>query len=74
VPHPLILNKIPTYNSDQTFLVIFECELTKVWSWVGLKKDPESGLDVLTVGNHLSVKLEQDEALKESYEERYELD
>ncbi len=31
-------------------------------------------LDVLAVGNYLLVKEEQDEALKESYEERYELD
>jgi carbamoyltransferase len=31
-------------------------------------------LDVLAVGNYLLLKGEQDEALKESYEERYELD
>ena len=31
-------------------------------------------LDVLTVGNYLLLKDEQDEALKENYEERYELD
>ena len=31
-------------------------------------------LDVLAIGNYLLVKEEQDEALKESYEERYELD
>ena len=31
-------------------------------------------LDVLAVGNYLLVKEEQDEALKENYEERYELD
>jgi len=31
-------------------------------------------LDVLAVGNHLLVKEEQNEALKENYEERYELD
>ena len=31
-------------------------------------------LDVLAVGNYLLIKEEQDEALKENYEERYELD
>jgi carbamoyltransferase len=31
-------------------------------------------LDVLAVGNYLLIKEEQDESLKESYEERYELD
>ena len=31
-------------------------------------------LDVLAVGNLLLIKDEQDEALKENYEERYELD
>ena len=33
-----------------------------------------TGLDVLAVGNYLLVKAEQDESLKEHYEERYELD
>ena len=31
-------------------------------------------LDVLAIGNCLLLKEEQDEALKENYEERYELD
>ena len=31
-------------------------------------------LDVLAVGNYLLVKEQQDENLKENYEERYELD
>jgi len=31
-------------------------------------------LDVLAVGNYLLVKEDQDEALKENYEERYEFD
>ena len=31
-------------------------------------------LDLLAVGNYLLVKEEQDESLKENYEERYELD
>ena len=31
-------------------------------------------LDVLAVGNYLLIKEEQDEALKENYMERYELD
>ena len=31
-------------------------------------------LDVLVVGNYLLIKEEQDESLKENYEERYELD
>jgi carbamoyltransferase len=31
-------------------------------------------LDILAVGNHLLLKEQQDEALKENYEERYELD
>ena len=31
-------------------------------------------LDVLAVGNYLLIKDEQDESLKENYEERYELD
>jgi len=30
--------------------------------------------EVLAVGNYLLIKEEQDEALKENYEERYELD
>ena len=33
-----------------------------------------TGLDVLAVGNYLLIKEEQDEALKENYEELYELD
>ena len=33
-----------------------------------------AGLDALAVGNYLLIKEEQDEALKENYEERYELD
>jgi len=33
-----------------------------------------TGLDVLAVGNYLLFKEEQDQALKENYEERYELD
>jgi len=31
-------------------------------------------LDVLAVGNYFLLKEEQDEALRENYEERYELD
>ena len=33
-----------------------------------------AGLDALAVGNYLLIKEEQDEALKDNYEERYELD
>jgi len=31
-------------------------------------------LDVLVIGNYMLIKEDQDEALKENYEERYELD
>jgi carbamoyltransferase len=31
-------------------------------------------LDVLAVGNYLLIKKQQDQALKENYEEQYELD
>ena len=31
-------------------------------------------LDILAIGNFLLLKEEQDEALKENYEDRYELD
>ena len=31
-------------------------------------------LEVLAIGNYLLIKEEQDESLKENYEERYELD
>ena len=33
-----------------------------------------TGLDVLAIGNYLLLKKEQDEALKDNYKERYELD
>jgi len=33
-----------------------------------------TNLDLLAVGNYLLIKEEQDESLKENYEERYELD
>ena len=33
-----------------------------------------TGMDVLAVGTYLLYKEQQDEALKENYEERYELD
>jgi len=39
-----------------------------IYARVGLRRDPGSELDALTIGNHLVVKIEQDEALKESYE------
>ena len=39
------------------------------WIRSGIRSGgPGSGLDVLTIGNHLLVKIEQDEILKESYE------
>ena len=31
-------------------------------------------LEVLAIGNYLMIKEEQDDSLKENYEERYELD